>query len=38
MVCVETANAAADVVSLAPGGSHTLEQVVRVASLTGHEE
>ena len=38
MVCVETANAAEDVVTLAPGGSHTLEQAVRVASLTGHED
>ena len=38
MVCVETANAAADVVTLAPGGSHTLEQVIRVASSAGRQE
>ena len=38
MVCVETANAAEDVVTLAPGGSHTLEQVVRAGSLSSHKD
>lgn len=38
MVCVETANAGADVVTLAPGGTHTLEQVIQVESLSGHED
>ena len=38
MVCVETANAAEDVVTLAPGGSHTLEQVVHVGSLSSHND
>ncbi len=32
MVCVETANADAEVIDLAPGGTHTLAQVIRVAS------
>jgi D-hexose-6-phosphate mutarotase len=30
MVCVETTNADADVISLAPGNTHTLESVIRV--------
>ena len=38
MVCVETANAAADVITLAPGGTHALEQIVRVASLSSHKD
>ncbi len=33
MVCVETANAANDTISLAPGGTHTLEAIIRPASL-----
>ena len=34
MVCVETAKADTDVVSLAPGKTHTLETLIRLASLT----
>ncbi len=37
MVCVETAKADTDVVSLAPGKTHTLETLIRVASLTQGE-
>ncbi len=33
MVCVETANAATDVVSLSPGQTHTLESIIRLESL-----
>ncbi len=36
MVCVETANADRDVVSLAPGSTHTLESIIRVEPLTGN--
>ncbi len=32
-VCVETANAGTDVISLAPGASHSLQQTVRVSPL-----
>ena len=35
MVCVETANADTDVISLAPGNTHVLESIMRVESLTG---
>ena len=35
MVCVETAKADADVIVLAPGESHTMEQVIRVTSAPG---
>jgi D-hexose-6-phosphate mutarotase len=35
MVCVETVNADTDVISLAPGNTHTLESIIRVESLTG---
>jgi D-hexose-6-phosphate mutarotase len=35
MVCVETANADTDVISLAPGNTHVLESIIRVESLTG---
>jgi D-hexose-6-phosphate mutarotase len=35
MVCVETVNADTDVISLAPGHTHTLESIIRVESLTG---
>ncbi|MEE9529563.1 MAG: D-hexose-6-phosphate mutarotase [Syntrophobacteria bacterium] len=34
MVCVETANAGTDVISLAPGDTHTLESIIRLESLT----
>ena len=34
MVCVETANADTDVISLAPGNTHTLECIIRLESLT----
>ena len=33
MVCVETANANTDVISLAPGNTHTLESIIRPESL-----
>ena len=33
MVCVETANADTDVITLAPGDTHTLEGIIRVESL-----
>ena len=32
MVCVETVNAETDVISLAPGDTHTLEAIIRAAS------
>jgi D-hexose-6-phosphate mutarotase len=32
MVCVETANADTDVISLAPGDTHTLESIIRLES------
>ncbi len=35
MVCVETANADTDVISLAPGDTHALESIIRVESLAG---
>ncbi len=38
MVCVETTNADTDVISLAPGHTHTLESHVRVEPLTGNNE
>ena len=38
MVCVETTNADTDVISLAPGSTHTLESVVRVEPLTDNNE
>ena len=38
MVCVETTNADADVISLAPGNTHTLEATIRLESLTGNDE
>jgi len=34
MVCVETANADTDVISLAPGNTHTLESIIRLESET----
>lgn len=34
MVCVETANADTDVITLAPGNTHTLESIIRLESLT----
>jgi D-hexose-6-phosphate mutarotase len=34
MVCVETVNADTDVISLAPGDTHTLESIIRLESLT----
>ena len=34
MVCVETANAADDVVTVPPGGTHRLQATIRVADLT----
>ncbi len=37
MVCVETANAATDAISLVPGGIHTLEGVIRPVSLAHHD-
>ena len=33
MVCVETVNADTDVISLAPGNTHTLESIIRLESL-----
>ena len=38
MVCVETANADADVITLAPGGTHILESRIYLESLTGRNE
>ncbi len=38
MVCVETTNADADVISLAPGDSHTLECIIQVESLKDNSE
>ena len=36
MVCVETANADSDVVSLAPGNTHVLESIIRVDALSAN--
>ena len=38
MVCVETANADTDVVSLAPGSTHILENAIRVEPWSGNGE
>ncbi len=38
MVCVETVNADTDVISLAPGSTHTLECIIRVGTLNGNSE
>ncbi len=38
MVCVETTNADTDVITLAPGGTHTLESVIGVEPLTDNIE
>ena len=38
MVCVETTNADADVISLAPGDTHTLESIIGLESLTRNNE
>jgi D-hexose-6-phosphate mutarotase len=35
MVCVETANAAEDLITVAPGEAHRLQSIISVESLTG---
>jgi D-hexose-6-phosphate mutarotase len=38
MVCLETANADTDVISLAPGKTHALESIIGLESLTRNNE